>query len=783
MAYKPLVHDESTGQHRPLPDGAALEAASLPVSREQGNTIVVRDDGLFVRLLSLQQGNLVRYGNDLGLFLDANDLLSNEANNVLAVSPVDGKILLDRSELGLIVSEDSGNLIHAGTDGGSLLRSNDLLSADEKNSLTTGKDNLLFVQVVSPEEGNVLVADKNNGHSALLKPASLVSNDAGNKLSLGLDGLLVLQTASLVSADAENTLRDQNGLYVPPTKAVDLVAPNNELLFITPDGKVAASVDIQYDVQTGKFDLLGPAGDVVATVTIPSSVSALKGVTIEKDPQGQPAGTYMHFVFLLADGSLTSLYVNISTLIDVYTGGDGIAVSDNKISVMLATGGGLMLDLDKKLAVNLTEILSEDEDNALILGQDGKFYVAVPPEFQPEASYGISIIDGNKFAVRVLDHAGLTFDADGRLMVEMMDLVSEEAGNSLILDATNKLYVAAPALPLVVSADPKNAIIAGSDGGAYLNGTQVLSALDGNMLVPDVDGDLYLGAEYVISADADNLLVAGSDKKLFVKKFSVVSTDTGNLITAGTDGGAFLSVDTLIQPGQSQLLQKSSGGKLTLSAQHIVSTTAGNLLMVGSDYKLYVDPTSAIASIRPDDKILFLTGSNELGAEIALKYTEATGELVALGKNATAVSSVFIPSAASSLKDVTLEKDPVGQVAGVYIHFTFGLTSGATRDLYLNVTDLDDVYTGSNGIDVTGSVISLKLKAGGGLSATADGLSVDLSGITADLLVSPDAGNRLALKDGKLYVEPEGISTDAGNGLMLGTDGRAFMPIDYGTMD
>lgn len=54
----------------------------------------------------------------------------------------------------------------------------------------------------------------------------------------------------------------------------------------------------------------------VATIDIPKDM-VVKSGTVEKDPKGQPAGTYL--VLTLANATEDKVYVNVGTLIDIYT--------------------------------------------------------------------------------------------------------------------------------------------------------------------------------------------------------------------------------------------------------------------------------------------------------------------------------------------------------------------------------------------------------------------------------------------------------------------------------
>ena len=287
--------------------------------------------------------------------------------------------------------------------------------------------------------------------------------------------------ADLVSADENNGLSvgTDNKLFAKAPDADLILRPGDKILHDV-DGKVAADISVSYDQPSGVLNIIGHDGTtVVATATIPSSTSALKGVelvegkpsadgeevegdyhvslrvaykqggaqkysdaagvtftatkgtesagvampefTVPEDatdqkyeavfmgqeaeqavaataafaftdgstmrlaegmlyftPQiGIEAGTYLHFIFVLSDGTLADLYVNVTDLVDVYTAGQGISISGKVISVKLGADGGVKFDESGNIVVDFTKIVSTDEDNALKEGADGKLSVTV----------------------------------------------------------------------------------------------------------------------------------------------------------------------------------------------------------------------------------------------------------------------------------------------------------------------------------------------------------------------------------------------------------------------
>ena len=163
---RPVVYDATHQEHLPIQDGQYVGLNFIPVSEESGNMLVAKSGGLFVReadapqIVSGDTGNYVRTGSDGAAFLTGNDVLSNGSVNLLTISPVDGKIELVAQTIKDnvdFVSQDAGNIIQSGSDGGAFLTINDLISKDSDNRITVAADGLLHVaSPVSADESNAI---------------------------------------------------------------------------------------------------------------------------------------------------------------------------------------------------------------------------------------------------------------------------------------------------------------------------------------------------------------------------------------------------------------------------------------------------------------------------------------------------------------------------------------------------------------------------------------------------------------------------------------------------
>lgn len=147
------------------------------------------------------------------------------------------------------------------------------------------------------------------------------------------------------------------------------------------------------------------------------------------------------------------------------------------------------------------------------------------------------------------------------------------------------------------------------------------------------------------------------------------------------------------------------------------------------------------------------------------------------------VTITMIPGAIPG--SIQLVTDPEGQPAGKYLKFNYTNDQGEAAFYLVDLTDLVDTYTAGNGIVIVGNQIRVNpktlppviIKPNGGLQGDAQGLlSVKLEDI-----VDTGDGSLLEIVDGKITLKSV-VSTDADNIIKSGSDNKAFMPGDLGTL-
>lgn len=118
-------------------------------------------------------------------------------------------------------------------------------------------------------------------------------------------------------------------------------------------------------------------------------------------------------------------------------------------------------------------------------------------------------------------------------------------------------------------------------------------------------------------------------------------------------------------------------------------------------------PAATVTGVDSADKFLSLSNKN-VKSEIGLKYDGTKKKIQLTGKGSSVVAEI---DATSFIKDGMLEsaelvKNPAGQAAGTYLKLAFNTDAGV-EDIFVNVTELIDVYTAGTGITISGKAISV----------------------------------------------------------------------------
>lgn len=592
---------------------AAASDASTLVSAESDNTLTTGADGklyvppveLTVDVLSKDDGNMLRYGSDEGLFLDGNDVLSNGDKNLLKINGIDGLIELTKETL-----ESAGFLSGQAKIAG--VQPNDpLLSLDSAGFLSTsfdveydettgltkfkGADGRVAATVslpvavkiirsvtletnpISQGEGVflhfVFEATSNEEREIYLNVDKLFNvYKAGNGIDISTDGVISTVVSDMVALEPDNVIQEKDGkLYVSPISVYgELVSsdPDNIITKGTDQrvflGKAQLDVAMNSIVQEGAMKLVSQDESNVLTE------GADKGAMLSKDSlasavQEQITGGKVKVVSAdlqntITEGSDKGAYLSESSFGEAFT---------------------------KVRKAGLLKVVSEDATNVITEGTDKGALLS-------KAQLGTVIKEGVTSGDVVLTSKDqnnlLQSGADGGSTLTKERLESVVGGIIAEGDLT------------VVSTDGGNVVKEGSDRGAYLSKADFKTA---------VTEAVQSKGSGVVSSNMDNVIKEGPDGGANLSKedfaaameeaiqggtIPLVSTDGDNLIIEGGDGGAFLdtaAIGSAMEEG------------LTDGSIDLISADPNNLAKLGSDHKVFAEDKY--------DQYLPLTGGTVTG--------------------------------------------------------------------------------------------------------------------------------------------------------------------------
>ena len=193
--------------------------------------------------------------------------------------------------------------------------------------------------------------------------------------------------------------------------------------------------------------------------------------------------------------------------------------------------------------------------------------------------------------------------------------------------------------------------------------------------------------------------------------FSETSTVAGQLSAVKT------TADSAVQTveGTNTVKATTEANKVSLS---LATSDKGNVKFSQDTDGLSATveiPVATVTGVKADDKVLSLT-DKLVSATVSLEYGDAVSEALKgkkaiklLGKKGTLISEI---DASEFIKDgmldtVELVKNPEGQAAGTYLKLTWNTDSGKGQPMYINVTDLVDVYTAGTGLNLKGKEFSV----------------------------------------------------------------------------
>lgn len=325
----------------------------------------------------------------------------------------------------------------------------------------------------------------------------------------------------------------------------------------------------------------------------------------------------------------------------------------------------------------------------------------------------------------------------------------EKIGSGEVLSATN--YAAAKALAKV---DMRGTLIyvsedtdEGTKGFYIVAGDQDIQKLGTVSATDDISGDVA-NLKTDVNTLKGGVDVEGSVDNKIAAVFETIDLDP--YATTEYVDGTFVKKEGYVEFTQAEKtkLEGIAEGaqvnvieKVVFNGQEVVADAQTKTITLNT-------PADIVRGLADAEKFLSLdTATGKLGATVGLTYyTDTTGEtpvyeIRLTGKNGEVISTV---DAKSFVKDGMLDKvelvvNPADQATGTYLVFTWNTEAGLSEPMYVPVTDLVDVYSQGDGIEInSNNVIKAKVKTDDPyIEVTTEGIAS--KGIDNAILVAKNA--------------------------------------------
>ena len=297
----------------------------------------------------------------------------------------------------------------------------------------------------------------------------------------------------------------------------------------------------------------------------------------------------------------------------------------------------------------------------------------------------------------------------------------EKIGSGEVLSATN--YAAAKAL---AKADMRGTLIyvsedtdEGTKGFYIVAGDQEIQKLGTVSSVGDISGDVE-NLKTDVNTLKGGVDVEGSVDNKIAAVFETIdltpyaTTEYVDATFVKKEGYVeFTQAEKTKLEGIAEGAQVNVIEKVVFNGQEVVADAQTKTITLNT-------PADIVRGLADAEKFLSLdTETGKLGATVGLTYyTDTTGdvpvyEIRLTGKGGEVISTI---DAKSFVKDGMLDKvqlvvNPADQATGTYLVFTWNTEAGISDPMYVPVTDLVDVYSKGDGIEIdSNNVIKAKVK-------------------------------------------------------------------------
>ena len=205
-----------------------------------------------------------------------------------------------------------------------------------------------------------------------ITPAAIGAAELGqttdDKDTLSLYGVKALATQASADAAAAETLAEEKvaavtattnggitvGTTTAPTVGIKLDPANGNIATLSDAGLKVTAPTVNVPVYSltkdatstdyaAVYHLTKDGTNVGEAINIPKDLFVESGEIVE-NPAGQPEGKYLKLVL---QNQTAPVYINVADLVDAYTAGNGITISDtNEVSAKVVAGNGLSVGTD-----------------------------------------------------------------------------------------------------------------------------------------------------------------------------------------------------------------------------------------------------------------------------------------------------------------------------------------------------------------------------------------------------------------------------------------------------
>ena len=188
------------------------------------------------------------------------------------------------------------------------------------------------IQSISAADNSVTVSAKGSGTTQTV--AVKISADSDNALSLESDGLKVaVPAATVTGVKSGEKIIGLNGTELTSTVTLNYDSASTKLQLLGIGGTLVSEINASAFIKDGMLDYA--ALHVRTTVSdVTTWTPALPAGTSE--PSGTVDGTYIVLVWNTESGK-SATFINVTSLIDTYTAGTGLTLSNHEFSLNAAT--------------------------------------------------------------------------------------------------------------------------------------------------------------------------------------------------------------------------------------------------------------------------------------------------------------------------------------------------------------------------------------------------------------------------------------------------------------